>query len=185
MKLINKKTVFISFFGLVIILLHNCTDNTNTPQPSSNPEFITTVRFELTDTLTGQKLNYYYRDLDGNKVNNPNQLDTILLNQNRFYKTILFLLNESNPNGIKNVTSEIQNTKDNHIVCYDIINLNTEIVRTDSSNFLPVGIKSNWKTGLKSNGNITLILKHQQGVKNGTCDPGEIDLEIKFQGVIK
>jgi hypothetical protein len=187
MKILNikKNTVLIIAYLMgAVVLLNNCNDPSNPPQPTNDEELITTVRLEFTDTLSGKKLNYYFRDLDGEGGNNPSQWDTIQLDSNSFYNVALILLNESNPNGIENISAEIFAEKEDHILCYETSFLNANIERTDSANNFALGLKTNWKTGSKSEGNVVIILKHQPGIKDGTCSPGETDVEVKFQAKI-
>ena len=67
-----------------------------------------------------------------------------------------------------------------HLFCYDATNTNVSIVRTDSDGTFEVGIESRWFTGNVANGETTISLKHQPGVKDGTCAPGDTDVEVTF-----
>ena len=55
------------------------------------------------------------------------------------------------------------------------------IQRTDSDGNFEVGLQSLWETGTTGNGTVMIRLKHQPGVKDGTCAPGETDIELDFQ----
>ena len=162
----------------------SCTDPAIPPAPTNESELITTLKVELTDTLTGQKLNYYFRDIDGEGGNAPSQWDTIKLSDSSFYNVSLKFLNESNPNSIKNITLEIDAEKNNHIICFTPSVVNAIILRTDTDGAYQIGIASTWKTGKTSAGNITIVLKHQPGLKNGGCDAGETDVQVVFPAII-
>ena len=64
--------------------------------------------------------------------------------------------------------------------------LNVTILRTDlDANSLPIGLLSKWTTTGVSSGTTTIRLRHQPGVKDGTCDPGETDIELDFHTIIE
>jgi hypothetical protein len=43
-----------------------------------------------------------------------------------------------------------------------------------------VGLQSQWTTGNAENGTTQIVLKHQPDVKDGTCAPGETDIDVTF-----
>lgn len=184
-RIILKHILFIGFFIAIAAIIQSCTDATTPPLPSDETELITTLKVELTDTLTGQKLNYFFRDLDGEGGNAPSQWDTIKLADSSYCRVSLKFLNESNPNSIQNITLEILAEQTNHIICFTPSVVNAVISRTDTDGTYQVGINSTWKTGAISSGNIEIKLKHQLGVKNGGCDPGETDVQVVFPTVIR
>lgn len=183
-KIILKTSVFIGFFLAITVSIQSCKDPAVPPAPTNESEVITSVKIEMTDTLTGQKLNYFFRDLDGEGGNAPSQWDTIRMTDSSFYKVTLRFLNESDPNNIKDISAEIYTEKANHIICFTPDLVNTEIKRTDSDGTYELGLLSTWETGTISTGNITITLKHQPGLKNGNCEPGETDAEVKFQAKV-
>lgn len=184
-RIILKHILFIGFFIAIAASIQSCTDATIPPMPSDETELITTLKVELTDTLTGQKLNYFFRDLDGEGGNAPSQWDTIKLADSSYYRVSLKFLNESNPNSIQNITLEILAEQTNHIICFTPTVVNAVISRTDTDGTYQVGINSTWKTGANSVGNIEVKLKHQLGVKNGGCDLGETDVQVVFPAMIR
>src|SRR3990167_2160051 len=56
---------------------------------------------------------------------------------------------------------------------------------TNSDGTYEVGLLSSWVTQAISTGETTITLKHQPGVKNGQCDPGETDIELTFHTIIE
>ncbi len=184
-KSIIKTIVFVGSFIATAISIQSCTDPTTPPTPTNETELITTVKVELTDTLSGQKLNYFFRDLDGEGGNAPSQWDTIKLSDSSFYKVSIKFLNESNSNAVQDITQEILAEQANHIVCLTPQGVNSTITVTDTDGTYKLGLASTLKTGAASIGNITITLKHQPGIKNGSCDPGETDVQVAFPTVIK
>ncbi len=47
-------------------------------------------------------------------------------------------------------------------------------------NGLELGLAADVTTTSASNGTFTISLKHQPGIKNGSCDIGETDVEVAF-----
>jgi len=82
------------------------------------------------------------------------------------------------------VTGEILSEEKSHIICYSTTTM-AVIIRTDTDGQFPVGIATKWFTGLTSTGNLKLTLKHQDGIKDGKCEPGTIDIEVSFPCIIK
>ncbi|MEM7655554.1 MAG: hypothetical protein AAF399_05440 [Bacteroidota bacterium] len=86
----------------------------------------------------------------------------------------------------ENVTEEIQEEDDEHLVCYEVSGANLEIERTDTDGGgLEVGLATTWTVGEASTGTMTLELRHQPGVKDGTCGPGSTDVQVTFDIVIQ
>jgi hypothetical protein len=59
-----------------------------------------------------------------------------------------------------------------------------DITRTDSDGEFEVGLESLWEAGATSSGTVMVTLKHQPGVKDGTCEVGDTDVEVVFDLVI-
>ncbi len=182
---IKKSIVFTSCFLGSLLIIQSCSDTTTPPTPTNEEELITTLKIELTDTFSHQVFNYFFRDPDGEGANAPTQWDTIFLDPNRAFTANVKFLNESNPNAVVNITDEIKKEQENHIVCYDVKNANLSVVRTDSAGVFLLGLSSNWKSGLKSSGDLTVTLKHQPGIKDGSCNPGATDVEVKFPIIVR
>lgn len=181
----TKHILFIASVVGLVFIVNGCGDTTTPPEPTNDEEVITTLKIELKDSITGQLLNYYFRDLDGEGGKGPSQWDTILLSPNKTYTGLVRFLNESNPNNIIDVSTEIKNEQTDHIICYTENGTNTSISRTDSDGNFPVGFTTKWKTPGAGSGKLTITLKHQAGLKNGSCDPGETDVEVIFPLQVK
>lgn len=185
----NKINSYIFILGTIIaVTLSACkTDKDDVKKPSdeNEEELITTVEVHFTER--GNASNHFHSkwvDTDGDGGINP-IIDTILLDTNKIYDVYLEVLNESVTPTV-NITEEIEAEDDEHIFCFHTTDANIVINRTDSDGTFEVGLKSEWITNLNSiQSDVTIQLKHQPGIKNGTCDVGETDIEIIFPLIVK
>ncbi len=153
--------------------------STTTP-PAHEEELITSLIISFVDTAGVQpNVQYAFRDPDGDGGNAPTQQDTIRLVANTYYNATVQILNEAE-NPAEDITLEVQQEDDEHLFCYDITNTNVAVTRTDSDGTYEVGITSRWSTGAVANGTTKVSLKHQPGIKDGTCAPGDTDIEVTF-----
>jgi hypothetical protein len=156
----------------------------NTP-PVNEGELITTLIIETTDSASGQKSYFKFKDADGEGGNAPSQFDSIQLSQNRTYSVNLILLDESKAEA-DTISNEVLNEAEDHLFNFTVSNLNLDIKLNDlDKNGLPIGLKSIWRTELKGDGKLKVVLKHQPGIKNGDPSLGETDIEIEFNCQIK
>lgn len=178
-------TLFIALFFSFFI---GCKKDDNSPKPISGigsgpvneEELITSLIISFIDTAGIQpSVSYAFRDPDGEGGNAPTQHDTIRLVANTYYNAIVQLLNES-VSPAEDITLEVQGESNEHLFCYAPSNTNVSIVRTDSDGTYEVGITSRWYTGNTANGETTITLKHQPDGKDGTCAPGDTDVEVTF-----
>lgn len=183
MKTIKTYSIFIII--VLTTFMVGCKKDKDTPAPSgSTPvqegELITSAILSFVDTAGIQpSVQYAFKDLDGDGGNAPTQYDTIRLVANTYYNTTIQLLDESKTPA-EDITIEIQAEDDEHLFCYAPSNTNVAIMRTDSDGTYEVGITTFWSTGASANGETTVTLKHQPGVKDGTCAPGDTDIEVTF-----
>lgn len=173
-------------------------------------ELITTVVLHVEDTTAGsEELHFEFKDADGPGGEDPTEFDTIYLSANSVYRVSLEFLNESgdhdehddhddhdivmseddddhNHEG-KDITAEILEEANEHIICFTPDNPNLlSVKRTDTDGVYEIGLASEWTTQGVGEGEITISLKHQaDGIKDGTCVPGETDVEIDFPFVIR
>ena len=86
---------------------------------------------------------------------------------------------------IHDITDEIKAEANDHLLCFapmhllNVIALNITRIDKDG-NGLELGLKSNWKNLVQLDGAVKISLKHQPGIKNGSCDIGETDVELLF-----
>ncbi|MCB0803533.1 MAG: hypothetical protein KDB74_10575 [Flavobacteriales bacterium] len=182
-------------FSLLIIstLFFSCTDesdNSVKPGITINPnteELITTVQIHLSDTNHVIIDTVAFNDPDGDG-GNPPTIDTLMLQAGQSYLVNLKFIDASNPLSIKDITAEIEIEADEHLVCFDQTNIaGISINKADSDGNYELGLKSKWKlspSASSNNGILKLTLKHQPDVKDGTCTPGDTDVEINFPVII-
>ncbi|MFM7731172.1 MAG: hypothetical protein ACKO6L_09045 [Flavobacteriales bacterium] len=174
---------------ILTIIFASCkkdNDSANQPTPPSNDgEIITSLILELTDTTTGSNSqSFAFRDLDAEGANAPVQWDTIRLAPQTVYDARIIVLNEiSQP--VDTLSLEIADEADEHLFCFDSNVPGLNILRTDSDGTFEIGLASRWFTPTAGTGEITVTLKHQPGIKDGTCLPGETDIEVTFPCIIE
>ena len=144
-------------------------------------EVITTVRMVFTDSANSADVRTFeFNDPDGPGGNPPQRLDTIYLQTGKTYLVELRFIDASK-SPAHDITHEIREEAKEHIVCFTDAGSNLSILRTDSDGTHPIGLSSKWKAPeLNSNGKVRVQLKHQPGVKNGQCEPGDTDVEVEF-----
>jgi hypothetical protein len=151
-----------------------------TTPPAHEEELITSAIISFVDTAGVQpSVEVAFRDPDGDGGNAATEHDTIRLAANTYYTATIQLLNESE-SPAEDITLEVKEEDDEHLFCYAPSNTNVTIDRTDSDGTYEVGIATFWSTGAVATGTTTVSLKHQPDVKDGTCTPGDTDIEIAF-----
>lgn len=179
----TKSIYTVLFIALLTSFVVGCKKDDDTPKPvtpTTPQELITSLVVSFVDTAGVQpSVSYAFRDPDGDGGNAPTQHDTIRLVANTYYNATVQILNES-VTPAEDITLEVADEADEHIFCYSPSNTNVSIVRTDSDGAFEIGITSRWFTGAIANGQTTISLKHQPGVKDGTCTPGDTDVEVTF-----
>jgi len=184
-KFISNLSKPINLLLLMLVLgMAACTDDdddsvNNQPGVSANEEeLITTVVIKVKDTLTDVEQTFRWTDSDGDGGNDPS-IDTITLAPNTFYEVEIEFLDESDPSDVEDITEEIEDEDDEHLICYTSSpQTMLNVLRTDSDGTYEVGLESTWESFTAQNGSLKIVLKHQPGVKDGSCSPGETDIEI-------
>jgi hypothetical protein len=150
-------------------------------------ELITSVELSFINSAMDTSV-FAFRDPDGEGGNGPTVFDTIRLRKGMVYAMNISFLNESDPNDVEDITVEIKMEDDEHLVCYDLNglpSLNYSITDTDGQ--YPVGLEATFTTDNSAtvdNGTLKVTLRHQPGVKNGSCAPGDTDVEVSFPTII-
>ena len=150
-------------------------------QHDHEEEVITDVKLTFTDQagiLPAQT--FTFSDPDGVGGNDPVVFDTIqLADSNVYIVSVAFWNGSEDP--AEDLTSEVEEEKDEHLLCFNQGGAVLTIELTDlDNNNLPVGLASKWTTGAAETGSVIVALKHQPDVKDGTCSPGETDIEVNF-----
>ncbi|MES2628862.1 MAG: type 1 periplasmic binding fold superfamily protein [Bacteroidota bacterium] len=170
--------------ALMAVFFTSCQkDENDVTQPvvTNEEELITTLKVNLSaDSATRI---FQFRDPDGEGGANGTT-DTIYMQAGKVYQCSLQFLNESNPAKVIDITTEIREEADDHLVCFDASD--AVITRTDKdSKGLGVGLASEWVSSATGRGTITIRLRHQPGLKDGSCGIGETDIEVVFPVVVQ
>jgi hypothetical protein len=59
------------------------------------------------------------------------------------------------------------------------------MIDDQDGNGLSLGLQSTWKGINPTTSMMKIALKHQPGIKNGSCNVGETDVEVEFPLIIK
>lgn len=170
------KTSIILFSSIVI--LNACGDVKDPPNPNEE-ELITTVELHFTDTTTNQESVFRFADPDGVGGEDPTERDTVVLDTHAVYTLRIQFLDESKT-PVEDITEEVEEESHDHLVCFNSTGSVSVEVLDQDNNGLPLGLLSILSTKGQEQGSLTVSLKHQPGVKTGSCDVGETDVEIAF-----
>ena len=165
------------------LCIMGCADD---PSPVNAKELITTVIVELTPLTDGGNavtLRYYDEDGIGNiapvkTISGPLDADQVYTGEVRF-------LNETE-SPAEEVTEEILEEANDHLLCYVVTSLDAEIESVDDDdNARPIGLATLWSVGSASAGNVKITLRHQPGTKTGVCPgPGDTDIDVDFDLIV-
>lgn len=182
MRTTTQKTIlsFVVIFA-ASIALQSC--KPEAPTPDEN-EVITTLSVVATNGSNTET--FTFRDLDGASANPPVQFDTIKLTANQTYSVKLWLLDETK-NPTDTLSKEIAEEADEHLFFFTPMpsGLTTITITDHDSHNLPIGLLSTWQTGDAGTGTIKITLRHQPGVKDGTYEPGDTDVEVEFPVIVE
>lgn len=177
-----KKNILILVFICSLSAFHACKKDVCDPTPPANEgEVITTLRLVFVDSANSNDVRTAeFRDPDGPGGVPYDRFDTLLLSSNSTYYGQLLLLNET-VSPADTISNEVLEEGADHLLCYASDIAGTTIERTDfDSNGLPLGLQTIWRTSAPGNGSVSVILKHQPGIKTGDCSTGETDVEVNF-----
>jgi hypothetical protein len=181
----KMNTKMVAVFCLALVAgLSSCKkdeDLVPTPPPTENEgEIITTMTLTFVDTAGVQpNVTATFRDPDGEGGVAPDIFDTIRLQSNTVYNVSIALLNEIETPA-EDIGAEVLAEAAEHLFCFTPAGANVNIVRTDTDGTFEVGLQSQWTVGAVSNGTTQIVLKHQPGIKDGSCAPGETDIDVTF-----
>jgi hypothetical protein len=182
LKTIMKK---ITLLVLSVVLLGACKKDDHVHDDN---ELITTVRLKFTEEGTTNTQTFEIVDPDG--PNGPSAIsksDRITLAPNKTYVVATEFWDVSK-NPAVNVTEDIKNTAEEHLVAFTSLPNNllaVTVTDKDSRNF-PVGLASSVRTSGAATGQLRVVLRHQpNNIKNGTAGPGSTDAEVEFQVTIR
>ena len=188
--MINIYKLPLAFLAISILLLSSC--KKDDPVIPNEEELITTVTYKLTPQSGGDDVEFIFRDLDGEGGNAAIVINGTL-QANTVYDGSLELLNETEAPA-EDITEEIEEEDEEHQFFFSTSNgLNLDIEYNDADgNNNPTGLASIATTGEASQGQLTIILRHEPeksaaGVADGniTNAGGETDIEVTFDVTIE
>ena len=181
MKMSNNLRLLYLLPFLLVLAVAGCKDP-ETPEEENEEEVITTMRLRMVDSAnTSTAQTFSFEDPDGEGGNAPTVLDDIILNANSTYTVTITLANESDPNNVEDITTEIEEEAAEHFFCFTATTADVMVEYSDTDGTLPIGLTSTWRTGAAGTGTMQVMLKHQpDGLKDGTCEPGETDIDVTF-----
>jgi hypothetical protein len=155
---------------------------TTPPPPDNESEVITTLKLTFVDSSNTSNVKYAtFRDPDGDGGLSYNIFDTIKLESNKTWITSILLLNET-VNPIDTISNEVLDEGVDHLFCFSPSGTSASVIKTDlDNNGLAIGLESKWYTTAVGTGTMLIELKHQPGVKNGTCALGDTDISVDFK----
>lgn len=183
-KTINNMKTMNKFLSLLIIgsvfFLQSCGKDDD-PVFENEEELITDVILTLTPNGGTEQVTLLFNDPDGEiGTTNPTIVGGTL-QSGVTYTGEISLLNNSGENS-EDVTVEVKEEGEEHLFCYTPTGVGVTITRTDNDGAgLELGIGTSWVVGQNTGtGTVRVTLKHQPGVKDGSCTPGDTDIEIDF-----
>ncbi|HMT34306.1 MAG TPA: hypothetical protein PKC41_00520 [Chitinophagaceae bacterium] len=178
--ILNATAIVITIFSLTI-LFSSCRKKVSTPPNPNDEELITTLQMNFIDSAGVQaSVTSIFKDADGDGGNNPGQWDTIKLKANTTYFASILLLDETK-SPADTISHEVLEEGQDHLFCFTPTNINATIKASDLDvNNLAIGLQTTWYTGAASEGSVQVVLRHQPGVKTGSCTPGASDIDILF-----
>jgi hypothetical protein len=178
-----KQSVKASVFAAVVISISllSC-EKEDEKEHHHEEEVITTVQISLSAEGSADSATVKWSDTDGAGGSEPS-IDTLYFNRTSNYRMYISFLDESGSE-TEDITEEIKEEANDHLICsYSNTGIVNSTLDTDN-NGLPLGLEQIVSLDSAVNGDITFQLKHQPGVKTGTCDAGSTDIEVTFPVVI-
>ena len=187
---------------LTFILIFACSKDED-PEPANEEEVITLVTLEVTKVGSSSPVKYNFEveghdhgDEDHEEEDDDDHDDhdgehtEIELEANSTYNVSMFIYNDTDPNNIENVTTEIIEEKDEHQIFYAItdelsgFSIASASDDTKDSNGDPLFIKTTWTTTGETSGDVVGYLIHEPTSKTGSTRNdfgGATDFEIEFE----
>ena len=173
---------FIAFMMLAgsLLLSASCNKDDDDNDPDNEQELITTVSLTFVDQNNVSSV-FQFVDLDG-PGGNPPIIQDIILEDNETYQLFVAFLDESDPGDVKNITEEVEEESNEHLVCFEGSGFTILPLAQDTDdNGDPLGLISSLTTGDSGTGNLRVILKHEPDKSAATpCSTGETDVDVTF-----
>jgi hypothetical protein len=177
--------IFVLLFSLMlgaVALLDSCKNDTVT----SSYEPVTTLKVIAQNLSTNTVDTFQYENFHEHQTGSypPGYVDTIRLAAKTSYSIQVILINDLTHDVM---TDTIIARADSHLMIYNVdpVGMIAVKIQDKDSKGLPLGLMSNWSTADSTNGWLRMILRHQQGNKNGTETPGSNDFEADFPVTVR
>lgn len=181
LKLTNRPlgSIVPAFILFIFFSLTNCSKDN--PEPIIELEVITHVELAVIDPSGGNNRQTATWSDETKKVD-----ETINLTSGLNYQASLQIWNRSNPSDPEDVTIEVKEEVDEHLVFYEKVGIEIDITSADSdledSNGVPLNLNTTWKAG-SGKGSLRITLIHEPANKLATTRSGiggETDFAIDF-----
>ncbi len=163
-----------------LLLNTSCNKDDDDNGPENEQELITTVSLTFVDQNSVSSV-FQFVDLDG-PGGNPPIIPDIILEDNETYQLFVAFLDESDPGNVKNITEEVEEESNEHLVCFEGSGFNILPLAQDTDdNGDPLGLISSLTTGDSGPGSLRVLLKHEPDKGVGDpCSTGETDVDVTF-----
>ena len=174
-----RHTLFIVMLAMGTLFLESC--DKDDPEPVNEEEVITTVEVTLVPDGNGMPVTLKFFDADGEQGSiAPLITVSSSLKAGTTYSAGIELSNET-VNPPLDITSEVADEADDHLFCFNVSGDIAISYEDEDQNGLPIGLLTTWQVGAAGDGQVTLSLRHQAGIKTGECPGGgDTDVEITF-----
>ena len=155
-------------------------------QPLPGNEPLTTMRLLVVNTAdSSDTATVNWVQLDPSGATNPNLAnDTLRLKSGSVYRVTVKVLDT-----LTDITPEIKERENYHLFCFSVASgLHLTCIQTDldtNPKPIPIGLSDQFTTASSGSGNLEVTLHHQPNVKDGSCEPGSIDLDAMFTVIIR
>ena len=168
--------------------------------PANEAELITTMKITLRDTINNTSLTYVFSDLDGAGGNpatfgNSGADSIINITANHVYEATILLLDQTKT-PVDTISNEVEEEGADHMFFFNSIaptgtpyntylsGSMTNIIYLDlDANNRGIGLSTEWTAPsmMMAKSPLTIELKHQPSVKDGSYAPGETDIQVGFK----
>ncbi len=179
-----SRKYFILLAAFALVLSTSCLKDDDDPGPTDQ-ELITTVALVFTDG-GGMVSSFEFADLDG-PGGLPAVKENINLKANTSYGLAVAFFDNSDIANPVNITEEVLEEADEHLVCYEVTGaVAAPVIIDKDANNKPLGLGATLQTGAAGGGTLKITLKHEPD-KNAAnpCSTGETDAEVTFDVVIQ
>lgn len=190
MKKTKKMKIALLTLVAITTILSGCKkDKEQVPEPppvQNESEVITTMKLIFVDSSNTSIIKYAtFRDPDGDGGLGYDIFDTIKLAPNKTWLTTILLLNET-ASPVDTISNEVLEEGVDHLFCFSPTGVSATVIKTDlDANSLPIGLQSKWRTTASGFGTMQVELRHQPGIKNGSCAIGDTDIDVVFKTKIQ